>query len=210
MAAIGLKDAGDFNDGSILGYQWFQTTIDPKRQVRASSESTYLTAYKDLPNLTVFTKTLAKRVLFNAQKKATGVIVETSGTQSTPSIKREVVISAGVFQSPQLLMVSGIGPSDTLSKHNISLVYDNPHVGQNMRDRVWLGPTYRVNVETITKWANDAFYMLDQFTGPYQQHLQGPLTANAGDFGAFEKVPDDLRLNFTAEALEDLARFPND
>ena len=209
MSAVGIKDAGDFNSGSILGAQWFPVTAIPQSQRRASSQNTYLSAL-DLPNLTVYTSAMGKRIIFDNQKKATAVEVQTQGDLYTLSVKQEVIVSAGAFRSPQLLMVSGVGPASTLRGHGIPLIHDNPHVGQNLVDHIWFGPTYRVNVETITKWANDAFYMLGQYTGSYQQQRTGPLTANAGDFGAFEKVPADLRSNFTAEALEDLATFPTD
>ena len=210
MNAIGINDAGDFNSGSILGSQWFPITVIPENQRRASSQNTYLTAFEELPNLTIYTNTMGKRIIFNDQKKAIGVVVQTQGTSYTLKVKKEVVVSAGAFQSPQLLMVSGVGPVTTLSEHNISIVHDNPNVGQNLIDHTWFGPAYRVKVETITKWANDAFYMLSQYTGPYQQQQNGPLTTNAGDFGAFEKIPEALRSNFTAEALKDLATFPAD
>ena len=210
MNAIGIQDAGDFNSGSILGSQWFPITVVPESQRRASSQNTYLTAFEDLPNLTIYTNTMGKRIIFDDEKKAIGVVVQTQGTPYTLKVKKEVVVSAGAFQSPQFLMVSGVGPASKLSEHNIPVIHHNPNVGQNLIDHIWFGPTYRVKVETITKWTNDAFYMLSQYTGPYQQQQNGPLTTNAGDFGAFEKIPKDLRSKFTAEALEDLATFPAD
>lgn len=209
MSAVGIKDAGDFNSGSVLGSQWFPVTAVPHSQRRAPSQNTYLSA-TDLPNLTIYTSTMGKRIIFDHQKKAIAVEVQTRGNLYTLRVKQEVIVSAGAFQSPQLLMVSGVGPASTLREHGVPLIYDNPHVGQNLVDHIWFGPTYRVKVETITKWANDAFYMLSQYAGSYQQQNNGPLTTNAGDFGAFEKVPVDLRSNFTAEALEDLATFPAD
>ena len=209
MSAIGIKDAGDLNGGSILGSQWFPVTVVPQSQKRASSENTYLTAY-DLPNLILYINTMGKRIVFDDQKRALAVQVQTQGTHYTLRANKEIIVSAGAFQSPQLLMVSGVGPASTLREHNIPLIYDNPHVGQNLIDHTWFGPTYRVNVETITRWTNDAFYMLNQYVGAYQHQQNGPLTTNAGDFGAFEKLPEDLRSNFTAEALEELAAFPTD
>ena len=209
MNAIGIKDAGDFNSGSVLGSQWFPVTIVPQSQRRASSQNTYLTV-SDLPNLTVYTNTMAKKIVFDDQKKAIAVKVQTQGNLYTLRVNKEVIVSAGAFQSPQLLMVSGVGPASTLKEHSIPLIHDNPNVGQHLIDHTWFGPSYRVKVETITKWTNDAFYMLNQYAGPYQQQQNGPLTTNAGDFGAFEKIPEDLRSNFTAGTLKDLATFPSD
>ena len=78
---------------------------------------------------------MAKRILFDHNKTATGVTVEQGSIQFTLSASKEIILSAGVMQSPQLLMVSGIGPSDTLSKYNIPLVSDLKGVGQNLQVR---------------------------------------------------------------------------
>ncbi|GFF99856.1 alcohol dehydrogenase [acceptor] [Aspergillus udagawae] len=210
MRAVGIDDAGDFNSGRIMGSQYFALTTIPETQERASAANTYLKEFQDLPNLTVYTKTLAKRILFDDTKTATGVVVEMAGIEHTLAVDKEVILSAGAFQSPQLLMVSGVGPASTLDSLDIPIVHDSPYVGQNLIDHVWFGAAYRVNVPTWTKWANDAFDMLRLYVDNYRQHRQGPLTANAGDFGAFEKVPSHLRAAFTRKTLQDLAEFPED
>ena len=80
----------------------------------------------------VYQSTLAKRVLFDRNKTATGIVVDSEGLQYTLAAKREVILSAGAFQSPQLLMVSGVGPKATLEKHGIPVLSELPGVGQNM------------------------------------------------------------------------------
>lgn len=107
-------------------------------------------------------------------------------------------------------MVSGIGPSATLNALGISVLVDNPHVGQNMWDHVFAGPTYRVNVETFTRLANDPAYVLEQFAGPYSLNQSGPLTNPVSDMLGWKKVPADLRAQFTPQAQADLAQFPAD
>jgi choline dehydrogenase-like flavoprotein len=95
---------------------------------------------------------MAKKILF-AKTKATGVQVLSKGATTNLQAKREVIVSAGAFQSPQLLMVSGVGPKRALSKLNIPVVVDRPGVGQGMQDHVFFGPSYRVNLPTITRLA---------------------------------------------------------
>lgn len=209
MASVGIFDAREFDNGKILGSQYFKVTIDSIRQQRASSESAYLSAFDDLPNLTIFTHTLGSKVLFDSQKKVVGVVAENTNIPFTLKVKKEVVLSAGSFQSPQLLMVSGVGPKDILEQHNIPVVYDNPNVGQNMVDHVWFGPSVRVKLETASKWNDDPEYRLSVYEA-YREHHEGPLTSNGGDFGAFEKVPEGLRKTFTKAALQDLAAYPDD
>jgi choline dehydrogenase-like flavoprotein len=83
-------------------------TIDPKGSFRASSQETYLTASMNRTNLKVFDLTMAKKILFDNAKNAIGVQVNVTGfPMFNIRATKEVVVSAGAFQSPQLLMVSG-------------------------------------------------------------------------------------------------------
>ena len=100
MSAVGIKNAGDFNSGSILGSQWFPVTAVPRSQNRASSQNIYLSAL-DASNLTVYTSTMGKKINFDNQKKAVAVEVQTQGNLYTLRVKQEVIVSAGAFQSPQ-------------------------------------------------------------------------------------------------------------
>jgi choline dehydrogenase len=152
MNSIGIANTQDFNSGSLLGAQWVATTVNPAHETRDSSESSFLTAAADRTNLHVFNGTMAKKILFT-KNKATGVQVLSNGATTNLQANKEVIVSAGAFQSPQLLMVSGVGPKATLSKLNIPVIADRPGVGQGMQDHVFFGPSYRVNVQTITRLA---------------------------------------------------------
>jgi choline dehydrogenase-like flavoprotein len=98
---------------------------------------------------------MAKKILFSGTT-ATGVSVLSVGNTTLVKMnaRKEVILSAGAFQSPQLLMVSGVGPASTLKKLNIPVVAKLPGVGQGMQDHVFFGPSYRVNVPTLTEQAN--------------------------------------------------------
>jgi choline dehydrogenase-like flavoprotein len=80
----------------------------------------------------VYTRALAKKIQFDANKRATGVQVEVSDMKFHLNATREIILCAGALQSPQLLMVSGVGPSTTVNQHQIPVVADRPGVGQNM------------------------------------------------------------------------------
>ena len=85
-------------------------------------------------NLVVYQNTLAKKVILDANNKATGVMVETSGLGSGSvsyviNATQEVILSSGAFRSPQMLMVSGIGPAETLQENQIEVIVDLPGVG---------------------------------------------------------------------------------
>lgn len=134
LSAIGIKPINGFNSGNLIGQSWSLTTIDATKQTRVTSETAFLKpALEKKPNLLVYQSTQAKKVIFDSNKAATGVQVDSAGSVYTLSAKKEVILSAGAFQSPQLLMVSGVGPAATLKKHNIPLIADRPGVGKNLQ-----------------------------------------------------------------------------
>lgn len=210
---IGMPTAQDFNSGQLNGIQYCASTIDPAREERASSQETFLNEAlaENRTNLKVYQLTMAKQILFDDNKKATGVLVEAASVAPfVLTAKREVVVSAGAFHSPQMLMVSGIGPADQLTANGIPVLVNNPNVGQNMQDHVFAGPSYRVNVETFTKLANDPAYVAEQFAGPYSLNQSGPLTNPVSDMLGWEKVPPNMLAKFTPQAQAELAQYPPD
>lgn len=186
LNAIGLKELpGAMHDGNLLGWTWVSQTINPDLQTRSSSESSMLREALILnDNLIVFRSTLGKKVLFNENKLATGVQVESTGVGSgsityTLNATKEVIISSGAFRSPQLLMVSGIGPAETLQENGIEVIADRPGVGQGMWDHVFFGPS-RV-VDTVThNFLGDAAFSAAA-TEEYIRSRTGILTNVGGD-----------------------------
>lgn len=208
MAEIGIKPIKGFTSGQLLGSSYVLETIQAKTQVRESSETGFLQPALPRGNLIVFVESLAKKVVFDDKKTATGVRVSTGGKQYTLSAKKEVILSTGVFQSPQLLMVSGVGPAETLQKFNIPVVADRAGVGQNMWDHVFFGPSYRVNVITGSAMGNPQYAAkaIDDFN----KKQSGILTNSGGDLFAWEKLPQKSRRSFSNSTLSKLATFPSD
>jgi choline dehydrogenase len=107
---------------------------------RDSSETSFLRRVLDYPNFAVYPLTMAKKIIFGPdnndknRKKASGVVVDTQGDQYVLTATKVVIVSAGAFASPPLLMVSGLGPAAHLEKLGIPVVADRPGVGQNMQD----------------------------------------------------------------------------
>ncbi|OOF96683.1 GMC oxidoreductase [Aspergillus carbonarius ITEM 5010] len=208
MKEIGIKEAPDFNLGSLMGGQYCASTIDPSSEFRSSSEASFLANKPS--TLTTYSNTLAKKILFNNQKQATGVQVKgPMGNIYTIKANREVIVSAGVFQSPQLLMVSGIGPQDQLEDHGISVISNLPGVGQNMWDHPFFAPSYRVNVQTFTAIATNLLGIIGQFLSMVTVKT-GPLTNPIADYLAWEKIPASLRSAFSSQTTTQLATFPSD
>ncbi|KAL1962143.1 hypothetical protein VTN77DRAFT_547 [Rasamsonia byssochlamydoides] len=211
LRAIGLPEIQDFNSGKLIGSQYAALTLRPSDQTRSSSEASFIqSAMNDSSlNLKIYTGTMAQRVLFDSSKTATGVEVVSNGLVYQINAAKEVIVSAGAFQSPQVLMLSGIGPASTLEQFGIPVVVDLPGVGQNMWDHVLFGPSYRVKVDTFTKVVRDVVYLAEQLLN-YVLNRNGPLTSNSADYLGWEKVPESYLNNFTAQAQQDLAAFPDD
>ena len=192
LDAIGIKQLpGGLQDGNLLGWTWITDTIDPVLQTRSTSETSMLRDALALnDNLVVFRDTLAKQVLFDSSKTATGVIVETTGVGSGSvtypiNATKEVIVSSGSFRSPQMLMVSGIGPAATLQANGIEVLSDLAGVGQNMWDHIFYGPSYDVNTVTHNFLGDPAFAA--QATQDYTNSRTGMLTNVGGDLlGKFE------------------------
>ena len=206
LAAIGVIPNDGFNDGSLFGSMWLTSTINPASETRSSSETAFLKQKTQNCSLQVFPRSLAKRILFNADKVATGVVVTSNTSAYTLNARKEVILSAGAFQSPQLLMVSGIGPAKTLAQYDIPLISNLPAVGQNMWDNFIFGPSYPVNVITLSQLPRNAQYAA-QIAEEYINDQSGPLTYAAGYVG-FEKLPN--RSSFSASTNASLRNFPSD
>jgi choline dehydrogenase len=123
----------DFNGRTQDGVGLYQTTTLKGR--RASTAVSYLRPVESRPNLTRITGAMARRILFDG-KRACGIELQAGLGKETIIAKREVLICGGAINSPQLLMLSGIGPASHLAEHKIAAVYDLPGVGANLQDHL--------------------------------------------------------------------------
>ncbi|KAL4965166.1 GMC family oxidoreductase [Aspergillus stella-maris] len=208
LEGIGILPGQDLNSGSLNGSAWAATTIDPAAETRSSSKTSFLDLCLLKLNFKAYAHTLAKKINFSGTK-AKSVEVETLGISYTLTASKEIILSAGAFQSPQLLMVSGIGPKSTLEPLGINIVKDLPGVGQNLWDHALFGVVNKVNVITASRLVNDETAALEALA---QYALKsGPLTAPGFGVLGFERFPDAIRNHFsntTRQSLDDI--FPPD
>lgn len=210
MQGIGINRTTGFNSGSLLGYHYTQSTIRNSDSTRSSStQYIYQAVNQSMTNLKVYTQTLAKRIVFDSSAKATGVMVSSLGVSYTIHASKEVIVSAGAFQSPQLLMVSGVGPKATLNQFNIPVVSDLPGVGQNMWDHIFFGPSYQVNVDTLSRVIHDPVVLTAALVN-YATNGTGPLSSNVAEFLGWEKLPQKYRQTWSASTQAAMAQFPDD
>jgi choline dehydrogenase-like flavoprotein len=177
MVATGFSRNDDFNGAEQTGAGFYQLT--QKRGKRWTTADGYLTPARHRDNLTVLTNAHVLRVrVSNGQ--ATGIEVERDGRQEFYGAEREVVLSAGALNTPQLLMLSGIGPADHLAQHGISTVVDNPNVGAHLMDH----PLVLMNWEASAKGTLHGAQSPVQLAN-FLARRRGLLTSNVGEAGGF-------------------------
>ena len=197
-AEVGFPKNSDFNGATQEGAGFFQTTTRGGR--RASTAVAYLRSAKARPNLHVETSALAERILFEG-RRAVGVAYRTAGIPRTARARKEVLISGGAFNSPQLLQLSGVGPADLLRQHGIEVVLDAPGVGNDLQDHMQVRVVMRCSQAiTLNDIVNNP--IRKALTGlRYAMFRTGPLTIAAGTSGAFFKTnprlaTPDIQIHF--------------
>jgi choline dehydrogenase len=129
--ALGFPRNDDFNGARQDGVGYHQTTT--RNGKRCSTAVGYLNPARGRTNLRIVTNALSERIVFDG-KRAVAVQYRQGGELKTARARREIVVCSGAINSPQLLMLSGIGPAAHLAQHGIATVHDLPGVGQNLQD----------------------------------------------------------------------------
>ncbi|WP_412529813.1 GMC family oxidoreductase [Burkholderia lata] len=205
----GLPVTDDFNGAEQEGVGIYQVT--QKNGERWSAARAYLFPHmKTRGNLTVETGAQVRRIVFDG-KRAVGVEVTRGGNVETVWAKKEVILSAGAFQSPQLLMLSGVGPKDELERHGIQVVADLPGVGENLQDHPDFVVSYKTNsLDALGVSVRGAIKTLGDIR-QYRNSRTGTLTTNFAEGGAFLKThPDldrpDVQMHFVVGPVSDHGR----
>jgi len=173
----GLPHNDDFNGVSQLGSGAYQVTCH--NGVRWSTADAYLRPALDRANLTVRTGAQATRVLFDGTQ-ATGVTYVQDGIEVTARAQAEVLLSGGVINSPQLLMLSGVGPAGQLRGLGIDVVADVPGVGENLHDHTMTPLVWK------TQNSTDLLQMVsDENMALWASGRGGPFASNGGEVGGF-------------------------
>lgn len=169
---LGIGVDSDPRDGLALGGYTIETNIDKTNGVTRSYAATaYLNPIKGRANLAVYTGALVQKVNFDTSSGvpcASSVSVSVNGTDYVIKAEREVLLSGGAFGSPQMLELSGIGNSTILDSVGIETVLDQPNVGENLQDHVYMPLGYQVvdGITTLDDLVNETF-----FNQAYDQYL---------------------------------------
>ena len=185
---IGIKLNPDMNGEKQEGVGNYQITTHKGQRMSASRA--YIWPTKGRSNLTIVKNARVTKVLIK-NKRAYGVEYLKSGKTHKATALREVILSAGSINSPQLLQLSGVGPKNILEQASVPIVHDSPAVGENLQDHLGVSYFYKSKVPTL----ND---QLRPVLGKIYQGLRyiflrrGPLSLSVNQSGGFIRTRDDL------------------
>jgi choline dehydrogenase-like flavoprotein len=180
----GIPRNDDFNGADQEGMGLFQVT--QKKGRRWSAANGYLRPVLKRKNLRVQTEALVRRVVVN-HGRATAVEYDRGGETILARANREVLLCGGAINSPQLLMLSGIGAADHLRGFGIDVVLDNPNVGAHLQDHPFCLMSWETSAKGTLAEAEKPLSL-----GRYLLTSTGLLSSNIGEAGAFFRSSDDL------------------
>ena len=213
----GIEKTDDFNSGDNAGVGYFD--VNQRSGWRWNTSKAFLRPAKARPNLTIWTEAQVERLTLgrNGALSCTGAIVHREGRSVTVSARREVILSAGAVNSPQILQLSGIGPGQLLRDHGIDVALDAPGVGENLQDHLQIRAVFKVSgTRTLNTMANS-------LTGKarigmeYLFKQSGPMSMAPSQLGAFTRSDPSrphANLEYHVQPLsleafgEDLHEFP--
>ncbi|AGK47323.1 GMC oxidoreductase family protein [Burkholderia thailandensis MSMB121] len=194
----------DFNGENQEGVGFYQVTH--RDGARCSVARAYVYG-RTRPNLHVIVDATVLRVVFDG-KRATGVELARGGRVETLGARAEVILSAGAFNTPQLLMCSGVGPAAQLRRHGVALVHDAPDVGENLIDHIDFIINKRVNSSELVGICVRGVAKMTPALFSYLSKREGMMTSNVAEAGGFIKSDPgldrpDLQLHFCTALVDD-------
>lgn len=206
--ALQMQRRSDFNAGTQEGLGLYQVT--QRRGLRHSAAAAFLRPALDRPNLRVMTNAPVRRIAFSGTR-AVGVVVR-DGERDETVEAREVVLAGGAIGSPQLLMLSGVGPDDHLMERGIGVVADRPSVGANLSDHL--------DVIALARERGRLSYAVDPRASAsaaramwaFARRRTGMIASNIAEAGGFARSrhagdgPPDVQFHFLPALLRDHGR----
>ena len=183
----GIEKTEDFNTGDNAGVGYFD--VNQRSGWRWNTSKAFLRPAKNRPNLTVWTEALVEKLTLTRDDtgalRCTGAIVNRAGQSVTVTADREVILSAGAINSPQILQLSGIGPAATLRAHGIDVALDAP-VGLNLQDHLQIRAVFKVKGKTLNTLSASLFGKA-MIGAEYLFKRTGPMSMSPSQLGAFTR-----------------------
>ncbi|TRD11498.1 FAD-binding protein [Erythrobacter insulae] len=207
-ASLQMRPNDDFNGERQEGFGLYQVT--QRNGERWSAARAYVEPIRDQGNFAVRTNTLVEKLVVESGR-VTGVLVRRGKRSEMIYARKGVILSAGAFNSPQILMLSGIGPAQHLKEHGIDVVLDRPEVGENLQD----------HIDYVSGWETESDVPIGgtlkgtlKMAGAIVEHRRkrtGAMTTPYAEAGGFWTVTDgapapDIQWHFVPAVLEDHGR----
>jgi choline dehydrogenase len=201
---LGVRHTDDFNGGDQEGVGYYQ--LFTKNGWRCSTAVAYLRPAQKRKNLRVEVNAQATRIVFEG-KRAVGVEYMQYGQHKVLRANKEVLLTAGALQSPQLLMVSGVGPAEHLREHRIDVLHHLPGVGGNLQDHLQLRVMFKVSQPITTNDDLKSTWRKAMMGWDWLTRRAGPLAVGINHGGMFTRVlPEsttpDIQFHFAALSAE--------
>jgi len=180
--SAGFDRNDDFNDDTQLGFGRFQVT--QRNGARCSAATAFLKPAMQRPNLTVLTGAHATQVVMR-KGRAVGVEYVHKRGRHVARANSEIILSGGAINSPQLLMLSGVGPEENLRSVGVEVVVNAANVGQNLIDHPACGNAYAINQPITLAHAETVKPLVE-----YARRRTGMLSSNVGEAGGFVQLDD--------------------
>ncbi len=215
----GIPKTDDFNAGDNAGVGYFD--VNQRAGWRWNTSKAFLRPAKSRQNLTIWTEAQVEKLTFekgeDGRLHCTGAVVHHKGQPIAVATSKEVVLSAGAVNSPQILQLSGIGPAALLKEHGIDVVMDAPYVGENLQDHLQIRAVYKVKgTKTLNTLANSLVGKA-KIGLEYVLKRSGPMSMSPSQLGAFTRsdpTRPHANLEYHVQPLsleafgEDLHDFP--
>ena len=185
----GLPRNPDYNGRVQEGVAYYQTTSYRGR--RCSAAVAFLKPAMRRANLRVITRAQAERVSFDG-RRATGVVFSQAGQRLNARARREVILCGGAINSPQLLLLSGIGPAAAAQAMGIPVVADLPGVGRNLQDHYQARIAYRCRLPITVNDIMASPWKMARMAAQYALFRTGPLSVSAGEVAVFARTRPEL------------------
>ena len=215
----GIRKTDDFNSGDNAGVGYFD--VNQRSGWRWNTSKAFLRPATKRKNLTIWTEAQVEKLTFekgaDSALRCNGAKVHHAGTTVTVTAAKEVVLSAGAVNSPQILQLSGIGPAALLKEHGIDVVMDQPFVGENLQDHLQIRAVFKVKgTRTMNTLANSIVGKA-KIGLEYLFKRSGPMSMSPSQLGAFTRSDSGrthANLEYHVQPLsleafgEDLHDFP--
>ena len=185
---LGIPKIADFNQGDNDGSAYFE--VNQKRGVRWSAVRAFINPIKNRQNLTIIKHAHAERVVFDGTK-AVGVDLTVKGKKKRFLADKEVILSAGAVNSPNLLQLSGVGPANILNGHGIAVQHELKGVGQNLQDHLQIRTMYRIQGADTLNERQASLWGKAKIAFEYALRQSGPMSMAPSQMGIMTRTSSE-------------------